>query len=97
MRMLALQVRDVTLSADWGLQASQICADSTSTQGSWRAVAERTKAYKASNSEQCLTSAAWHIFALAKLRMYGEASAELASLGSLDAAQYEADGLQGQV
>ena len=53
-------------------------------QGSWRAVADRTRAYRASTAEDRLTDAAWHIFALTKLRQYGDAAQELASLGVLD-------------
>ena len=60
-------------------------------QGSWRAVADRTKAHKASTAEDRLTEAAWHIFALAKLRQYGDAARELESLGPLDSSKSDGE------
>ena len=50
---------------------------------------ERTKVYRGSAAGDQLTQAAWHIFALAKLRMYPSAAEELAALGPLDAPQHE--------
>lgn len=64
-------------------------------QGSWRAVAERTTAYKDAPMGDKLVGAAWHIFALTKLRQYGSAADELAALGSLDSPAYLQDGPQG--
>ncbi len=42
-----------------------------------------------------LVGAAWHIFALTKLRQYGSAADELAALGSLDSPAYLQDGPDG--
>ena len=57
-------------------------------QGHWKAVLERTKGYKAAAEDERLTLAAWHLFALAKLRMYREAESAFAGLGDLDAPHY---------
>lgn len=64
-------------------------------QGCWKAVAEQTRDYKDAAEDQYLASAAWHIFALAKLRMYREAEAALAGLGDLDAPHYTAQTSKG--
>ncbi len=57
-------------------------------QGSWRAVLERTGAYKTAAEDERLTLAAWHVFALAKLRLYREAESAFSGLGDLDAPHY---------
>ncbi|BDA49206.1 Trafficking protein particle complex subunit 12 [Coccomyxa sp. Obi] len=64
-------------------------------QGSWRAVAERTNAYRNAPVDDLLVGAAWHIFALTKLRQYGNAADELASLSPLDSPQYIQEGPRG--
>ncbi len=58
-------------------------------------MAERTKRYRGSAAEERLAQAAWHILALAKLRMYPSAAEELAALGPLDAPQHEGEAAQG--
>ena len=61
---------------------------SVTLQGCWKAVLERTKGYKAAPDDEMLTLAAWHLFALAKLRMYREAESAFKGLGDLDAPCY---------
>lgn len=57
-------------------------------QGCWKAVLERTKGYKVAEEDERLTLAAWHLFALARLRMYREAEAAFNGLGDLGAPHY---------
>ena len=57
-------------------------------QGCWKAVAERTRSFSAAARERDLTQAAWHIFALAKLRRYRDAETALNSLGDLEKPPY---------
>ena len=64
-------------------------------QGRWRDVVERTRAYKNDPTGSALTLAGWHIFGLAKLRMYREAEAALIGLGDDRAPQYMTDGPEG--
>lgn len=54
-------------------------------QGCWKAVLERTKMYRSAAEDEMLILAAWHLFALAKLRMYKEAESALNGLGDLNA------------
>lgn len=59
-------------------------------------MAERTKGHRGSAAGDRLTQAAWHIFALAKLRMYPSAAEELAALGPLDVPlQHDGETAQG--
>ena len=64
-------------------------------QGCWRAVSERTRSFSAAARQKDLTPAAWHIFALAKLRMYREADTALNSLGDLESPQYTEESPEG--
>ena len=64
------------------------CLTSHTVQGCWKAVAERTRSFSAAAREGDLTQAAWHIFALAKLRRYRDAEAALNGLGNLEKPPY---------
>ena len=64
-------------------------------QGCWKAVAERTRSFSAAAREGDLTQAAWHTFALAKLRRYRDAEAALNSLGALESPQYMEESPEG--
>jgi hypothetical protein len=57
---------------------------------------ERTTAYKNNPTGSALTLAGWHIFGLAKLRMYREAEAALIGLGDLRAPRHMTDRPEGR-
>ena len=58
-------------------------------------MAERTRSFSAAARVGDLTQAAWHIFALAKLRRYRDAEAALSGLGNLESPQYMKDSPEG--
>ena len=64
-------------------------------QGCWKAVAERTRSFSAAAREGDLTQAAWHTFALAKLRRYRDAETALNSLGDLEGPKYMEESPEG--
>lgn len=60
-------------------------------QGAWRTIAERTQGFQSAGphgSKEALEEAAWHVLALAKLRVHGAALEVLKTLGQLDAPEH---------
>lgn len=74
------------------LGASHLCV---SLQGAWRTIAERTQGFQSAGphgSKEALEEAAWHVLALAKLRVHGAALEVLKTLGQLDAPEHSDTG-----
>lgn len=55
-------------------------------QGAWRSILEAIKGQQAADQEQLLCQAAYYTLALAKLRNYSAANAEMLKLGNLNSA-----------